>query len=124
MRHKFRAWDKKKKKMYEVRQLPETNVEGTPCTVWDNDGEELIILEYLDWEITKNDLSNLSFMQFTGLKDENGKEIYEGDVVHRKGDDNTYTIEWVEDFAGFNIDWGTAEDCEVIGNIYQDNHLL
>lgn len=74
-------------------------------------------------------------MQFTGLKDKNGKEIYESDVI------TTHTgksmiIGWSNKFASFVINrdgWAFQHwfgeacdpgDCEVIGNIYANPELL
>lgn len=80
-------------------------------------------------------------MQSTGLKDKNGKEIFEGDIVKYKAGCNTFTEEVVYDknFAGFGVRdayadiiftfWELAEDIslsslEVVGNIYENPELL
>jgi len=121
---KFRAWDKKTKQFIP----PEIFAVGFTGHVW-------------EWNTEKKRLSNADgqyeLMQFTGLKDKNGKEVYEGDIIKklitREGfePEHSFTeVKWkkVEDnwdqdgFVGFTT--YPAEDGEVIGNIYENPELL
>ena len=118
---KFRAWDKEVEEMINVARFDFADY--TIYTHLFADGGRLA--------------ENCYIMQFTGLTDKNGKEIYEGDVVigsHRsQRDDEQMFIEQSVTFLNGCFmfgNWNAHEyfnmhrGIEVIGNVYQDKHLL
>ena len=133
---KFRAWDKEEKVMIDWFWLSsEGKAYETPVTLYDTPHTE----------IERSD--DLILMQYTGLKDKNGVEIYEGDVVKRtylfnRGYGETHTGEVVYDkeYARYVISRpqkhiepktedlrNTLSDrstYEIIGNIYENRELL
>jgi uncharacterized phage protein (TIGR01671 family) len=66
---------------------------------------------------------NLILMQFTGLKDRNGREIYEGDIVRMSGE-VLVEVRWQPRGAWNIMRSGSYPIYEIIGNIYENPELL
>ena len=125
---KFRAWHRKRRNM------------TSPMT--------LGFLAHEDIEMLRGYTTEYDWMQYTGLHDKNGKEIYEGDIVRfffcadhplatspEEDSDITEMIDevkfmdggfffWCEDVRNGAMLWRFNERCEVIGNIYENPELL
>ena len=119
---KFRAWDSDNEKMvtgdlFTARSIiSRIKWIAVPNGTW-------------DFEIERS--FNGDLMQYTGLKDKNGKEIYEGDIVKLtypvmpEWAEQKRVVEWLDNKCKFSICVGDAREVkEIIGNIYENKELL
>lgn len=123
--YKFRLWDKEKEIMLDVEKI-----DFHDCYY----GGEMYVNTTDGSDYWNNELYSL--MQYTGLHDKNGKEIYEGDILQI--DIEKAWVMWNEKYGYFELvpigDYyfdspviGEAIeyiDSEVIGNIYDNKELL
>lgn len=125
---KFRAWDKLTKKMRVVKSI---------SWMYEDKKPRFQLLDAYRYGVCYSllrDESDIILMQFIGLKDKNGKEVYEGDIVRLDTPQNPYhptrtkTIIWSQRFAQFCVDPCTSimgwKSVEVIGNIHQNPELM
>ncbi len=116
---KFKAFDENAKRM--SRPFTLNNIHNDIMDE-DNDNEGGRIMMPDTWWYS---LNNLKVVQFTGLTDKNGIEIYEGDLL-RNDHENIITCHFTY-FTFANGDEDTSfnpDACEVIGNVYKNPELL
>lgn len=135
---KFRAWDERNAQM-----LYKISVADGGGHVWVPEDEIQIMTSTTHYEDAETGywlLSSFKLMQFTGLHDKNGKEIYEGDIVLLKDgiprgdgqyDDDIFVVKYDKNqtaFIGknkFTDEYlGHLEPDEIIGNIFENPELL
>ena len=125
---KFRAWDKEKKLLgyFSLQDIDYDEDCGTYFNASNLKGYFQFEYNYYDNQ-SHNDKQIL--MQFTGLQDKNGKNIYEGDIVKRI--DNGKIVDVLYWFGGFlpfapicKVQGVNPKDVVIIGNIYENPELL
>jgi uncharacterized phage protein (TIGR01671 family) len=121
---KFRAWDKKDKIMRGQDGWLDIAVGKGFCGIQTEDNPH---------EFVSKHCYDLIPMQYTGLKDKNGKEIYEGDIMTTDCDceyaclGHQAKVVYDEQHAYFSIAGnmlGEGVELEVIGNIYENPELV
>jgi len=132
---KFRAWDKKNKTMFMVHEIHTHRISGGINWIRgygdsDRDGTDV----YGGGLSRYKDGPRYLLMQFTGLKDKNGVDIYEGDIFRLNG--FIYVVEWrVKKYCWILRGVKNNEDyysmgrvcmfeAEIIGNIYENPNLI
>lgn len=127
---KFRAWNGYRKIMADyVSAIQNGDTQGTPSSV-----NVIVDRKNETWDI-END--HVELLQFTGLKDVNGKEIYEGDILRTKAGliqivrQGLLAIDREDLISGFYADnvidgkpHTFSYDDEVIGNVHDNPGLL
>ena len=123
---KFRAWDDGKKEWllgYELKNLGGFSLFGE-CMML---GEWSHILDQFLFKRNGHKQDDLKVMQFIGLKDKNGKEVFESDLIRATPSDyaphEIYEVKWHEKELRWEIPIPIG-DYVVIGNRYENPELL
>lgn len=129
MTPKFRAWDVLAEKM--IDEILMISFVRKEIIGKFSDGSTSVPLKFED----ERNGEDVILMQSTGLRDKNGKEIFEGDIVKMSKDvysEPTY-YEVVRHRGGaYRLEskqhgcelWLRHTDCEIAGNVYENQELL
>ena len=122
---KFRVWIKNRKEIFEVILIDYVSKQVT------------YLLERVGHllNIRHDKFNDVELMQYTGLKDKNNKEIYEGDILFESFgekyykvvfENGSFRVEFKGDFEEHSLDLidVVAQGCEIVGNIYENPELL
>jgi hypothetical protein len=112
---KFRAWSDITKTM-----SPNAMTISVWIEFWAENADKMLL---------RLSLSQITWLAWTGLKDKNGKEIYEGDIMQFEWDDEANITEQSMRFEVKCHNMGNVEPYDmvrgkVIGNIYENPKLL
>ncbi|GGE47948.1 hypothetical protein GCM10011391_28400 [Pullulanibacillus camelliae] len=132
---KFRAWDRNEKNMVKVTGIIFSAVQHTLVRYrYVNDkGKTIDEQSHIDEE----GFGSVVLMQYTGLKDKNDKEIYEGDIVvlYNTQEGNVSGRVYWDELLGrylvfrdedklYDLYEFLSEEMNIIGNIYENPELL
>ena len=120
---KFRAWHKEEKIIGEVLGIDILHKE----IFFSN--EDVDCYEHSDFK-------DVELMQYTGLYDKKGKEIYEGDIVKLRANHGIGVVKYYDEWGAFVVEYIKSkplavlgmnyykENIEILGNIYENSELL
>ena len=124
---KFRAWHKGKKEIIDVEEIDFMNkVINYIDNDYENNRQEIIGAYFED----------IGLMEYTGLKDKNNEEIYEGDIVKLRANHGIGVVKYYDEWGAFVVEYIKPrplavlgmnyykEDIEILGNIYENSELL